>query len=685
MKWLNRSLNGLRKEKFFGWVPLLLLFMGFYGNLLAAAPPNDLCENAQSISLASSTVCGTTIGAAADNPNGGAVCVFDADAFDAGVWYIFIGNGQTINFHYPSYSGWDPEVNIYTGSCGSWVCVTGNDDAGPGFDAHIVLPTVPGTTYYMYVHSCCGEFNNFCFDVIAPCACDANGSMNGSFETNCNADNTIAFLGSFTAWTSNDAFEIWGNGREGVPAYHASNFIEINANFPSTIYQDISTCPSTSYYWQIAHRGRLGTQTAVFEVGPIGGPFTTLATMTDGTSWHLYSGNYSIPSGQTTTRIRVRGVDGGSIGNFVDAVGFVPAASCLTTDVDGDGFSSNYGDCNDNNPSIKPCAQEICNAIDDDCDGLVDGADNNFVSTNPSDPSYIDGTLPVITCPADVNYITPSGNCGPVPAGSIALGTATATDNCIVINSITNNAPANYPLGNTTVKWTATDKKGNSAICNQKVTVVPYTCGVPIQVYHLDTTSSSAKVKWKVGTCNTDHQLRLRVEISPGVWGSWSSWDNYNGGMILQHQFSSLNSSKYYHYQIRSKCGSPTNSTSVNGWFHTLPGGALRKLNEGITTTSGTQVELIQALDNKNEKYLDLIARPNPTKDYVNLQLLGFGTSEKQMVVMDLMGRKIAEAILQATENNPELDLKKLQMKAGVYLIRVSDKQSQKTIQLFVE
>ncbi|MBK8954366.1 MAG: T9SS type A sorting domain-containing protein [Saprospiraceae bacterium] len=529
------------------------------------------------------------------------------------------------------------------------------------------------------------RIDNAVYEVVE-CACDNNGSFNGSFEISCVPPNTIGFLSAVTGWTTNDSnFEIWGTGNEGVAAYHGSNYCEVNSNFPSTIHQDVTTCDGVLYYWQCAHRGRLGTQTAVLEVGPVGGPFTTLATMTDGTTWNLYSGSYLIPAGQTVSRLRVRGINGGSVGNFVDAIGLVPMSSCLSLDNDGDGLSANYGDCNDSNPNVKPCAQEICNSIDDDCDGLVDGDDPGFVSTDPNAPEYIDNTLPIIICPANVSHTTSSGNCGPVPSGSVALGLATATDNCIVITSIVNNAPGSYPLGVTNVKWTATDKKGNKSNCIQKVTILPYACGVPIQIYHTDTTSTTAKIKWKAGTCNTDYQLRIRKEITPGVWGSWGGWVYYSEDPALQHNFLGLMPSSFYQYQIRSKCGAPTNSISVNGWFHTLAPPPLKKLLNVIAEklNFSTYNE-----DNQKtigiESDLAIIAIPNPARDFVTIQIEGFKTNDKELSMFDLMGKLIFRVQLDAVENNPEIDLKQLGVKPGVHMIRVSDGVNQKTIQLII-
>ena len=75
---------------------------------------------------------------------------------------------------------------------------------------------------------------------------------------------------------------------------------------------------------------------------------------------------------------------------------------------------------------------------------------------------------PTISCELDIQVSTDVDNCF---ASNVSLTAPTATDNCSV-QSITNDAPANFPLGDTDVIWTVTDSAGNTNTCTQIVTVV---------------------------------------------------------------------------------------------------------------------------------------------------------------------------------------------------------------------
>jgi hypothetical protein len=44
----------------------------------------------------------------------------------------------------------------------------------------------------------------------------------------------------------------------------------------------------------------------------------------------------------------------------------------VDADLDSDGFTACDGDCDDSNPAVHPGAAEVCNGIDDDCDGIRD-------------------------------------------------------------------------------------------------------------------------------------------------------------------------------------------------------------------------------------------------------------------------------------------------------------------------
>lgn len=248
------------------------------------------------------------------------------------------------------------------------------------------------------------------------CNCGSFSLINPSFEQPGVPAGSLQFFNqnSFPGWRTTDPsgrIEIWGSGFGGVPAYQGTNFAELNADNPGSLFQDVATCPGQVYSWGAAHRGRGGIETAALEFGPPGGPYVPIQTMTDGTSaWGTYSGTYVIPAGQTTTRVRPTAVVATSlsVGNFVDAFQMTPIF--CTTDDDGDGFTELQGDCNDNDNTIYPNAPELCDNKDNNCNNIVDD----------------ETVAPVITCPVNIVVGTDAGMCGAV----VNYNAPTVTDNC---------------------------------------------------------------------------------------------------------------------------------------------------------------------------------------------------------------------------------------------------------------
>ncbi|MEZ4856809.1 MAG: LamG-like jellyroll fold domain-containing protein [Gelidibacter sp.] len=94
-------------------------------------------------------------------------------------------------------------------------------------------------------------------------------------------------------------------------------------------------------------------------------------------------------------------------------------------------------------------------------------AGNGQTATCDFDVVVNDTQVPTITCPATINVPATAAGCTAI----VNLTTPATADNC-GIASVTNNHPStSYSIGNTTVIWTVTDIHGNTATCNQTVTV----------------------------------------------------------------------------------------------------------------------------------------------------------------------------------------------------------------------
>ena len=116
----------------------------------------------------------------------------------------------------------------------------------------------------------------------------------------------------------------------------------------------------------------------------------------------------------------------------------------------------------------------------------VIGSNGCSVTSLPMVVNISDNVNPTITAPLNVN-VSPNLGCEAI---GVALGTPVTDDNCSVA-AVTNNAPAIFPIGTTTVTWTVTDASGNTATATQLVNVVDQTA--PTVQVQLDVTVSTTE------------------------------------------------------------------------------------------------------------------------------------------------------------------------------------------------
>ncbi len=106
----------------------------------------------------------------------------------------------------------------------------------------------------------------------------------------------------------------------------------------------------------------------------------------------------------------------------VDGDGFGDASSSMLSCDQPMGHVSNNGDCDDTDANVHPGATEICNNIDDDCDGLVDDADPGISGQSSwyldmDEDGYGDPSNSLLACSQPENYVDNDQDCDDADPG----------------------------------------------------------------------------------------------------------------------------------------------------------------------------------------------------------------------------------------------------------------------------
>ncbi len=137
---------------------LSLLFLVITIGLYAQVPANDDCANATIITAVPYTISADAT-QATNNTGGLDVCGNPAWGMNDGVWYTFTGNGGDVTVSVTP-SGWNCQVDVYTGTCGNFTCVVGiNDGSTDGLEERTFFADA-GVIYFVNIGHWAYDSNN---------------------------------------------------------------------------------------------------------------------------------------------------------------------------------------------------------------------------------------------------------------------------------------------------------------------------------------------------------------------------------------------------------------------------------------------------------------------------------------------------------------------------------------------
>ncbi|MCB9213498.1 MAG: HYR domain-containing protein [Alteromonas sp.] len=438
----------------------------------SAAPANDLCANAEPINCGQ-TLMGDTSMATFD---GVGTCGTSNTA--PGVWYSFTGQGGSVTLSTCNQAAYDTKISVFSGSCAALTCVAGNDDGAGcgGFTSEVTFPVTNGTNYLVLVHGFGGATGTFSLSMTCllppandlctnaePITCGQTVSGNTTLAT---FDN-VGFCG-----TSNTAPGVW-------------------YTFTGTgSLVNLSTCNQAAYDTKITVFS--GSCAAlVCEDGNDDGPgcsgFTSDLDVctTAGTTYYVLVHGFSSAVGAFDLTLTCDPPLAITCPPTVTVEGCsaadAPAPYANITEFEAAGGTAtgavSMSMINETSAGVNPVIVTRTYEFTDVC-GNTATCDHTI--------EVEDTIAPVIACAMDVVVNNDPGVCG----AAVSFPDALATDACgiaSVIQTMGATSGSTFPIGTTTIEFTATDNGGNTNTCSFTITVndvedPTITCGADVSV-----------------------------------------------------------------------------------------------------------------------------------------------------------------------------------------------------------
>lgn len=390
-------------------------------------PANDNCPGAVTLPVSplydcAATAPGMTLGAT------GSYNKFDCKS-GPDVLYRFVATNA---WHYIRLSNLEPAdvqgfLEVLQGPCGNWTATLG---CYPLYAEILVEGFVPGETYYLRIGSQSLR-DYFQFEVcVATPQPDPYLYYVNPWNNGCNPG-------------TNENVNVYvGNGGLGSVAAQSAQFTLTLTGANTGTYGPITNAEALSGNSQMV---------LIFNDVDLSKPGETQLAVT------MTALNDPNPGNNTVSGLFI---DLPKTTFFLDADGDGHGDATISVEdcQQPPGYVLDNTDCDDNDPARNPNALEVCDGLDNDCDGLIDAAD----------PSLFDPPQPNITCPADLTVNHTPGFCH-----AVVQYTVSTDDNCGYIVEQFAGLPsgAEFPVGQTLNIFTVSGPGTSIAECAFRVTV----------------------------------------------------------------------------------------------------------------------------------------------------------------------------------------------------------------------
>jgi len=362
-----------------------------------------------------------------------------------------------------------------------------------------------------------------------------------------------------------------------------------------------------------------------------------------------------------------------------DGDGFGNAAVTTTYCTAPAGYVANNTDCNDANAAIKPGATEVCNTMDDDCDGSIDEG------------------LPLITYYADADGDTYGNNaatvatCGAAPAGYVSNNLDCNDANAAIkpgavelCNTIDDDCDATVDEGVITATISAggptTFCKGGSVILSAN-TGAGYTYNWLRNGAYIGGATSANYTVIKTGT----YSVRVTVpggcfHISPTTAVSvlpspTATVTAPNGTDLCGFEFLELRANNGVGYAWQwIKNGVDVAGATSRFYYPTLTGNyRVRVTNPSGCTKTSPNSTIVKTCREENAVQAGQISLfPNPAQDHITVHATGLQGTDALCLIYDITGKLIMQKSAAIISNELILEWDVSALPGGMYLLQIA-------------